>query len=60
MLPEYRFVGVPRTAVDKRISTESGDLKKEIENLEKRMHYLEMTYKNSQENLEAIMKSGRA
>ncbi|KAL4910687.1 hypothetical protein BDW74DRAFT_141653 [Aspergillus multicolor] len=54
------FVAVPRAAVDKRISTESGELKGEIESLEKRMNYLEMTFKNSRENLEAILKSGRA
>ncbi|KAL4791285.1 Prefoldin [Aspergillus venezuelensis] len=54
------FVAVPRETVDKRITTESGELKGEIENLEKRMNYLEMTFKNSRENLEAILKSGRA
>ncbi|KAL4787236.1 Prefoldin [Aspergillus varians] len=54
------FVAVPRTTVDKRITSESGELKGDIEKLEKRMHYLEMTYKNSRENLEAILKSGRA
>ncbi|KAL4811209.1 Prefoldin [Aspergillus unguis] len=54
------FVSVPRTTVDKRITSESGEIKKEIENLEKRMHYLETTHKNSRENLEAILKSGRA
>ncbi|OJJ57476.1 hypothetical protein ASPSYDRAFT_58994 [Aspergillus sydowii CBS 593.65] len=52
------FVGVPRSTVDKRITTESGELRGEIEGLEKRMHYLEMTFKNSRENLEAILKSG--
>ncbi|KAL2810444.1 Prefoldin [Aspergillus granulosus] len=54
------FVAVPRTTVDKRISTESTELKSEIEGLEKRMNYLEMTFKNSRENLEQILKSGRA
>ncbi|KAL4959640.1 putative prefoldin subunit 1 [Aspergillus stella-maris] len=54
------FVAVPRATVDKRITTESGELKGDIEKLEKRMNYLEMTYKNSRENLEAILKSGRA
>ncbi|KAL2828922.1 Prefoldin [Aspergillus cavernicola] len=54
------FVAVPRQTVDKRISTESTELKSEIGNLEKRMHYLEMTFKNSRENLEQILKSGRA
>jgi len=49
---------VPRSTVDKRITTESGELKGDIEGLEKRMHYLEMTFKNSRENLEAILKSG--
>ncbi|KAL5332232.1 Prefoldin [Aspergillus crustosus] len=54
------FVAVPRVTVDKRISTESTEIKSEIENLEKRMNYLEMTFKNSRENLEQILKSGRA
>ncbi|KAL3480605.1 Prefoldin [Aspergillus californicus] len=54
------FVAVPRQAVDKRISIESKEAKTDIENLEKRMHYLEMTFKNSRENLEQILKSGKA
>lgn len=54
----YRFVGVPMNTIDKRLSSESGDLKSEITGLEKKLHYLEMTHKNSRENLEQILKSG--
>ncbi|KKK22740.1 hypothetical protein P175DRAFT_0504267 [Aspergillus ochraceoroseus IBT 24754] len=54
------FVAVPRTTIDKRLVTESTELKSDIEGLEKKMHYLEMTFKNSRENLEQILKSGRA
>lgn len=44
--------------VDTRLSTESTELKNDIEGLEKKLHYLEMTHKNSRENLEQILKSG--
>jgi prefoldin subunit 1 len=44
--------------IDKRLSSESGDLKADITGLEKKLHYLEMTHKNSRENLEQILKSG--
>ncbi|PWY80639.1 Prefoldin [Aspergillus heteromorphus CBS 117.55] len=52
------FVGVPMNTIDKRLSTESGELKSDITGLEKKLHYLEMTNKNSRENLEQILKSG--
>ncbi|GAQ34054.1 prefoldin subunit 1 [Aspergillus niger] len=52
------FVAVPMNTIDKRLSSESGDLKTDIAGLEKKLHYLEMTHKNSRENLEQILKSG--
>ena len=54
----HRFVAVPMNTIDKRLSSESGDLKTDIAGLEKKLHYLEMTHKNSRENLEQILKSG--
>ncbi|BCR95901.1 putative prefoldin subunit 1 [Aspergillus luchuensis] len=52
------FVAVPMNTIDKRLSSESGELKTDIAGLEKKLHYLEMTHKNSRENLEQILKSG--
>jgi prefoldin subunit 1 len=44
--------------VDKRLASEKTELKTDIESLEKKLNYLEMTHKNSRENLEQILKSG--
>lgn len=55
-----RFVATPIPSVDQRLSKEVQDAKTEIENLGKRLHYLEMTQKNSQQHIEAIFKGGRA
>lgn len=44
--------------VDKRISTETSDLKTDVENLGKKLQYLETTHKNSREHIEQIFKSG--
>ena len=43
-----------------RLAAERKDHEKEKENLEKKMHYLETTYKNSRENFEQILKSAGA
>lgn len=53
-----RFVAVPMDTVDKRLAAETTELKTDIEGLEKKLNYLEMTHKNSRENLEQILKSG--
>ena len=39
-----------------RQTKDSGNADKEIENLGKKLHYLETTYKNAQEHLERIFK----
>ncbi|GFG24023.1 probable prefoldin subunit 1 [Aspergillus udagawae] len=52
------FVAVPMNTVDKRLADERTELKTDIEGLEKKLNYLEMTHKNSRENLEQILKSG--
>lgn len=53
-----RFVSVPMDTVDKRLSTESGEKKTEITNLQKKLDYFETTHRNSRQNLEQILKSG--
>lgn len=52
------FMSVPMNTVDKRLSTESTELKSDISGLEKKLSSLEMTHKNGRENLERILKSG--
>ncbi|CAG8279767.1 unnamed protein product [Penicillium salamii] len=54
------FVNVPIGTVNKRLTRESGEAATEITNLEKKLQYHEMTNQKSRENLEAILKSGRA
>lgn len=55
-----RFVNVPIDAVNKRLTREGTEASSEITNLEKKLHYHETTHKNSRDNLEQILKSGRA
>lgn len=52
-----RFVAVPLNTVEKRLSTQSTELKSEITNLEKKLHYHETTHKNSRDNMEHIFRS---
>lgn len=54
-----RFVLTPPQEVMDRLATETKTLDTEKENLDKKLHYLETTYKNSMDNLEKIMGSGR-
>ena len=53
-----RFVYSPMADVEKRLSSEVAELKSDISNLNKKLHYLETTQKNSNEHIEKIMKSG--
>ena len=61
--PVYNGVGkmFVLTSVDEtkiRQSKEAEDVKKELANLDKKLHYLETTYKNSHEHMEQILKRG--
>ena len=48
-------------SLSQRLSAESDKLKKEIGELEKKLHYQETTYKNSRDHIEKILQtSGRA
>ncbi len=53
-----RFVFSPMDEVQKRLSSETAELKSDISNLNKKLHYLETTHKNSREHIDKIMKSG--
>ena len=44
--------------VTKRLTTENSELKSEVDNLGKRLLYLETTHKNSREHIDQIFKSG--
>lgn len=53
-----RFVFKPTADVEGKLSAKTGELKTEISNLRKKLHYLETTYKNSREHIDQIFKSG--
>jgi len=55
-----RFVFSPTTQVDKRLKSETSDLKSDVENLGKKLLYLETTHKNSREHIDQIFNGGRA
>ena len=52
-----RFVFRPQTSVKKRLSSEASEMKSDISNLNKKLNYLETTYKNSREHIDQIFKS---
>lgn len=53
-----RFVFSPTSDVEKRLSSETAELKSDITNLNKKLHYLETTHKNSREHIEKMIQSG--
>lgn len=52
-----RFIQSQPTEIVKRIGREGGQLKSEVEALEKKLHYLETTYKNSRQGFDQLMRS---
>ena len=53
-----RFIYSPPAKVEKKLSSETEELKSDIANLNKKLHYLETTHKNSREHIEKIIQSG--
>lgn len=53
---ESRFIQAPKKEVVERLEKQQGEIKEEVVNLEKKLHYLETTYKNSREHLDQILK----
>ena len=45
--------------VEKRLSKDVTELQSDISSLNKKLHYLETTHKNSKEHIEKIINSGR-
>lgn len=54
----YRFVFSPTAEVEKRLLSETAELKSDISNLNKKLNYLETTYRNSQGHIDRILHSG--
>ncbi|KAK2742689.1 hypothetical protein FQN57_005144 [Myotisia sp. PD_48] len=52
------FVSAPMNKVNERLARETKDVKTEIGGLEKRLHYLETTHKNSREHIDQMLRSG--
>ncbi|KAI4127796.1 MAG: hypothetical protein LQ338_003025 [Usnochroma carphineum] len=52
------FMYTPVDNVEKRLASETAELKSEISSLNKKLHYLETTHKNSREHIDQIFKSG--
>ncbi|KAI5309413.1 hypothetical protein KEM55_003283 [Ascosphaera atra] len=52
------FVVKPMSTVDSKISDESRALQNDITNLEKKLFYLETTFKNSRDNVDKILTGG--
>ncbi|GAD95662.1 prefoldin subunit 1, putative [Paecilomyces variotii No. 5] len=50
------FVATPISTVEKRLGSETTELKTDITDLEKKLHYLETTHKNSVDNIDQILK----
>ena len=53
----FRFVLTPQNVVENRLSSEAKELQNDINNLEKKLNYLETTNKNSREHLDRLFKS---
>ena len=53
-----RFIYSPTPDVNERLVSEQKTLKADVESLGKRLQYLETTFKNSQQHMETIFKSG--
>ncbi|TKA68884.1 hypothetical protein B0A49_05354 [Cryomyces minteri] len=53
------FVLNPTNEIKDRLSSEAEELKSDMSNLEKKLHYLETTFKNSRDHLEQLFSSGR-
>ena len=50
----------PTSDLKDKLTAENADHKSVTINLEKKLHYLETTYKNSREHIEQLFKTGQA
>ena len=49
---------MPVPEINEKLASESNSLKKDIAELEKRLHYQETTFKNSKEHIDKILQTG--
>lgn len=54
ILSACRFVLTPTKTVKDRLAAESEEVKSDLTSLDKKLHYLETTNKNSQEHLKQL------
>lgn len=54
----YRFVLTSTADVKARQAKEASDVKAELENLSKKLNYLQTTYDNSQQHIKALFERG--
>jgi hypothetical protein len=54
----HRFVALPVPALQGKLVSQMKEMETDMENLGKRLHYLETTAKNSQEHIERMLKGG--
>ncbi|KAI9735018.1 MAG: hypothetical protein M1818_006595 [Claussenomyces sp. TS43310] len=52
------FVFSPTDDIEKKLSAETAELKADMDNMGKKLHYLETTHKNSRDHIDQIFKSG--
>lgn len=50
-----RFVSTPVSGLQEKLDHQSKDMQTDLESLNKRLHYLETTAKNSQEHIEKML-----
>lgn len=53
-----RFVLSSTGTINDKLSKQSAELRSDTSNLEKKLHYLETTAKNSQQHIEQMLRSG--
>ena len=56
-LKDHRFVALPKGKLTNKLEAQVKEKEAEAEQLTKKLHYLETTYKNSREHLEKMLKS---
>ena len=54
----YRFVAEDMSSIQRRLKKEEAGLKSDVKDLEKKHTYLETTFSNAQDGLNAILKGG--
>ncbi len=59
-ISRHRFVMSPTQEMKNKLAEQSKEIQDETSNLDKKLHYLETTAKNSREHIETILNSGRA